>query len=55
MYGADVRYERIAEAVGGHAQLVESLPELEPALRRALDSGRASCIHVKVAPESSAT
>ena len=55
MYGADVRYERIAEAVGGHAQLVESLPELEPALQRALDSGRASCIHVKVAPESSAT
>ena len=51
MYGADVRYEQIAEAVGGHAEYVESLPALEPALQRALDCGRASCIHVKVAPD----
>ena len=49
MYGANVRYERIAEAVGGHAEFVESLPELEPALQRALDCGRAACVHVKVA------
>ena len=51
MYGADVRYEQIAEAVGGHAEYVESLPDLEPALERALDCGMASCIHVKVAPD----
>lgn len=47
-YGPDIRYERIAEAVGGHAESVESVAELEPALQRALAAGRASCVHVTV-------
>lgn len=37
---AVVRYDRMAEALGGHGELVERLEELDGALERAVESGR---------------
>jgi acetolactate synthase I/II/III large subunit len=43
---SDLRYDLLAEAVGGHGETVESGDDLEPALRRAVDSGVPSVINV---------
>jgi acetolactate synthase-1/2/3 large subunit len=42
------RYDRIAEALGGHGELVERPADLEPALARALASGRPACVNVLI-------
>jgi thiamine pyrophosphate-dependent acetolactate synthase large subunit-like protein len=47
----DTRYDKLAEALGGHGEHVETLDELKPALTRALDSGVASVINVQTDPE----
>ena len=44
------RYDLVAEALGGHGELVSTGNELVPALRRALDSGRPACVNVSVQP-----
>jgi thiamine pyrophosphate-dependent acetolactate synthase large subunit-like protein len=43
-----LRYERIMEVFGGHAEWVTDPDELRPALERGLASGRAACINVSV-------
>jgi acetolactate synthase I/II/III large subunit len=43
---APSRYERIAEALGGHGELVERADDLEPALDRALRSGVPAVVNV---------
>lgn len=48
---ADSRYDKLAEALGGHGERVSSLEDLRPALRRALDSGLPSIIDVETDPE----
>jgi acetolactate synthase-1/2/3 large subunit len=40
------RYEKVAEALGGHGEFVENIGELAPALERALRSGKPACINV---------
>jgi 2-hydroxyacyl-CoA lyase 1 len=50
MFQPDIRYEAIMRAFGGHAEFVERPEELKPALHRALASGKAACINVKVDP-----
>ncbi len=54
-YGADravgcellpTRYDRLAEALGAHGEHVERAADLEPALARALGSGRPACVNV---------
>lgn len=54
-YGADrtfgcellpSRYEKVAEAFGGHGEFVESLQALPAALQRALGSGLPACVNV---------
>jgi acetolactate synthase I/II/III large subunit len=56
-YGADravgcgllpSRYDRVAEALGGHGELVERADDLEPALARALAVGRPACVNVMI-------
>ena len=42
------RYDRVAEALGGHGELVERADDLEPALGRALAAGRPACINVMI-------
>lgn len=44
------RYDRFAEALGGHGEHVTRLDELRPALRRALDSGLPAVVNVETDP-----
>jgi thiamine pyrophosphate-dependent acetolactate synthase large subunit-like protein len=50
MFQPDIRYEEIMRAFGGHAEYVDRPEQLKPALDRALLSGNAACINVKVDP-----
>ena len=45
-----VRYERLMEAFGGHAEFVETPQQLTPALERAFASGRTALLNVLVDP-----
>jgi acetolactate synthase-1/2/3 large subunit len=45
-----VRYDRLAEALGGHGERVETLAELRPALERSLAAGVCSVIDVQTDP-----
>ncbi|MCI0345909.1 MAG: thiamine pyrophosphate-dependent enzyme, partial [Chloroflexi bacterium] len=47
----DTRYDKLAEAFGGHGEHVTALDELRPALQRSLDAGVASVINVQTDPE----
>ncbi len=42
------RYDRVAEALGGHGELVERAADLEPALARALAAGRPAVVNVVI-------
>jgi acetolactate synthase-1/2/3 large subunit len=42
------RYDRVAGALGGHGEFVEAPEDLEPALARAVRSGRAACINAVI-------
>ena len=44
------RYDRLAEALGGHGEHVERLDDLRPALERCIDSGVCSVIDVPTDP-----
>ena len=42
------RYDRLVEALGGHGELVERADDLEPALARAIGSGKPACVNVLI-------
>ena len=42
------RYDQLAEALGGHGELVRRADELEPALARALAAGRPAVVNVAI-------
>jgi len=46
-----VRYDLVVKALGGHGEFVEDAADLEPALKRALDSGLPACVNVMVDPK----
>mgnify|MGYP005834307693 CR=1 FL=1 len=46
-----VRYEKIAEALGGHGEFVDKEADILPALRRALDHGGPACVNVITDPK----
>jgi acetolactate synthase I/II/III large subunit len=46
-----MRYDRLAEAVGGHGERVESPDQLRPALRRAVDSGVVAVVDCVTDPD----
>jgi thiamine pyrophosphate-dependent acetolactate synthase large subunit-like protein len=50
MFQPAIRYEAIMGAFGGHAEFVERPEELQPAMNRAVASGKAACINVKLDP-----
>jgi thiamine pyrophosphate-dependent acetolactate synthase large subunit-like protein len=50
MYLPGVRYDRMMEAFGGHAEHVTDPERLRPALDRALAAGRSACLNVAVDP-----
>jgi thiamine pyrophosphate-dependent acetolactate synthase large subunit-like protein len=53
MFQRGLRYEKIMDAFGGHSEFVDRPEQLQPALRRALLSGKAACINVEVDPYAS--
>jgi thiamine pyrophosphate-dependent acetolactate synthase large subunit-like protein len=50
MFQPAIGYEQIVRAFGGYGEVVERPEELRPALDRAVLSGTAACINVKVDP-----
>jgi thiamine pyrophosphate-dependent acetolactate synthase large subunit-like protein len=42
------RYDLVAQALGGHGELVTAAGELLPALERALASGKPACVNVMI-------
>ncbi len=46
----EIAWDKLAESMGAHGERVADPKELEPALKRCLDSGRCSIVHVDVDP-----
>lgn len=46
----DSRYDKLADALGGHGEDVDAIDGLRPALKRALDAGVPSIINVRTDP-----
>jgi acetolactate synthase-1/2/3 large subunit len=46
----EIRFDRLAESMGAHGERVSRACDLAPALRRCIDSGRPSVVHVDVDP-----
>tara|TARA_A100000164_G_scaffold132703_1_gene117697 strand:+ start:599 stop:2338 length:1740 start_codon:yes stop_codon:yes gene_type:complete len=46
----DIPFHKIFEGFGGHGELVNKREELEPALKRAIASGKTACVNVKAKP-----
>ena len=51
-YQPGVRYDRIMEMFGGHAQHVDRAEEIRPAIERAIASDRPACINVAIDSET---
>jgi acetolactate synthase-1/2/3 large subunit len=47
-----LRYERVMEMFGGHAEYVSQRQEVRPALARALASGLPACLNVRLDPHA---
>ena len=45
-----IRYEKVAEALGGYGELVEKDEDLIPAVKRAMESGKPACVNVMTDP-----
>ena len=43
----DIPFHSMFEGLGGHGELVESQGQLQPALKRALESGKTACVNVR--------
>jgi 2-hydroxyacyl-CoA lyase len=50
MFQPNIRYENIMSVFGGHAEFVDRPEQVQPALRRAIESKKAACINVQVDP-----
>jgi thiamine pyrophosphate-dependent acetolactate synthase large subunit-like protein len=46
-----VHYERAAQGLGAHGEFVERAEDVAPALKRALNCGRAACVNVMTDPD----
>ncbi|MDH3306222.1 MAG: thiamine pyrophosphate-binding protein [Acidimicrobiia bacterium] len=47
---SEIKFDDLAKAMGAHGERVSKADELEPALRRSIDSGKTAVIHVDVDP-----
>lgn len=52
MYQPGIHYNKLMEAFGGYSEYVGNPAEIGPAIKRALDSGRAACLNMPVDPEA---
>jgi thiamine pyrophosphate-dependent acetolactate synthase large subunit-like protein len=52
MFQPRLRYEKIMEACGGYAESVDQPEQIQPALRRAVESGIPTCVNVYVDPNA---
>ncbi|MEX2494246.1 MAG: thiamine pyrophosphate-binding protein [Nitrospirales bacterium] len=52
MFQPRLRYEKIMEACGGYAESVDQPEHIQPALRRAVESGIPACLNVYVDPNA---
>jgi thiamine pyrophosphate-dependent acetolactate synthase large subunit-like protein len=50
MFQPGIRYESIMGAFGGQTEFVDHPEQLQPALKRAMASGKPACINVQVDP-----
>ncbi|MEM6583487.1 MAG: thiamine pyrophosphate-binding protein [Pseudomonadota bacterium] len=48
----EIRYDKVCEAMGGHGEFVTKATEIQSALKRSYDSGKASVIHCVIDPDS---
>jgi len=46
-----IHYERAAQGLGAHGEFVEHASQIVPALKRALNSGRAACVNIMTDPD----
>ncbi|MDR4495418.1 MAG: thiamine pyrophosphate-binding protein [Nitrospirales bacterium] len=51
-YLARIPYEKIMEAFGGHAESADRPEHVQPALKRAAESGKPACLNVYVDPQT---
>ncbi len=49
---APSRYDKVVESLGGHGEFVETPEQIAPAIQRALDSGKPSCVNVLLDPRT---
>ena len=47
---SEIRFDLLAQSMGAHGERVSAPGELEPAIRRAMESGRCAVLHVDVDP-----
>ncbi len=50
--GANARYDRVVQALGGHGEMVDRPEEIRPALERAFKAGVPACINVICDPDA---
>jgi len=51
-WSQDVRFDKLAEALGCHGEFVEREEDIAPAIERAFASGRPGVVHVVIDPEA---
>jgi len=52
MFQPKIPYEKIMEACGGYAESIDQPEQMQPALRRAVESGLPACLNVYVDPQA---
>ncbi len=52
MFAPDIHYDQIMRAFGGHGEYVDHADQIKPALARAVASGLAACVNVRINPDS---
>lgn len=53
-WGKEVRFDKLAEALGCHGEFVEHEQDISPAVERALASGKPAVVHVVIDPDANA-
>ncbi|MGH8772663.1 MAG: thiamine pyrophosphate-binding protein, partial [Burkholderiales bacterium] len=52
MFAPDIHYDQMMRTFGGYGEYVDHAEQIKPALARAVASGAAACINVRVNPDS---
>lgn len=49
---APTRLDKLIESVGGHGEYVDKAADIEPAIKRAIESGKTALVQVRIDPDS---